>query len=92
MLAASALGQLRPEPDTVVPALMETAQHNDLYVRRAAIAALGPFGNAARPAVPVLVRRLRDPDLFVREAATNVLRNLDPDELTRQTPDGSPED
>jgi hypothetical protein len=52
LAAASSLGKLACEPDTVVPALQATIENRDTYAHSAAIGALGRFGPSARSALP----------------------------------------
>lgn len=67
------------EPDLVVPALTNCLRSTDLYLRGAALDALGKFGANARSAVPALIPELYDPDPSVRKWATNALTKVEPD-------------
>ena len=57
--AAHSLGRLKLEPELAVPVLIDALRHRPL--QEEAAAALGNFGDAARPAVPLLLQCL-DPE------------------------------
>lgn len=54
--AASALAELRIEPELAVPELIKCLGHSDEHVRLEAMDALGSYGAAAQAAVPALTR------------------------------------
>jgi HEAT repeat protein len=74
-VAATYLGIIHEQPDTVVPALMAGLDDPAIEVRRASATALGSFGEAARPAEPALriAAGDRDEDL-AREAGLALIR------------------
>jgi hypothetical protein len=76
---AYSLGEMAIQPDLVVPALTNCLRSTDLYMRGAALDALGKFGANARSAVPALIPELEDPDPSVRKWATNALTHVEPD-------------
>jgi hypothetical protein len=59
--AAFALGELRLQPDKVIPALIELLANKDDSVLQTAALALSQFGPAAQVATPVLLDRLPEP-------------------------------
>src|SRR5207248_11535153 len=72
---AVALGMIRSDPQTVVPALIETFlkdEHPD--ARGAAMYSIGQFGPNAQIAVPLLKKAADDPK--IRESP-DTLRNID---------------
>ena len=81
--AADALGKLQSSPESVVPALLNAAEHGDPSLRRHSIEALGQFGSAAREALPAITRALTDAEARVRSAATNALRRIDREAATK---------
>jgi hypothetical protein len=76
---AYSLGEMAIQPDLVVPALTNCLRSTDLYLRGAALDALGKFGANARSAVPALIPEQFDSDPSVRKWATNALKHVDPD-------------
>jgi HEAT repeat protein len=54
--AASALEELRLDPDLAVPELIKCLGHSDERARLEAMDALGGYGTAAQAAVPALTR------------------------------------
>lgn len=92
--AALVLGQLRFEPEIVIPALADSLQVNatepNWVVRWFIAGALGNFGHQARPAVPALIKMLSEPNDAIREAATNALMKIAPDVPTSNRHDGPP--
>jgi len=81
--AAEALGRIRSAPESVVPALLATAETGDASLRRRSIEALGQFGGAAREALPLITRALTDTEARVRSAATNALRQINREAATK---------
>jgi hypothetical protein len=76
--AASALGYLRSQPDTVVPSLLNTAKHDsDFVVRTMAIKAIGHFGTNAVSVTPAL-EAIADADenTSVRRVASLAIRAI----------------
>jgi HEAT repeat protein len=70
------LGELHREPDLAVPALIQSLQSSEYYVRANAAAALGRFGNQAKTAVSALEKALKDSDASVRRHATAALNRI----------------
>ena len=68
--AATVLGELRVESDTVVPALIGTLRDEDRTIRSHAA------GADARQAAVAVARRLDDPEQTVRKAAAEALDRL----------------
>jgi HEAT repeat protein len=77
--AAIALGQMKLEPELVVPALTNGLLSRDARTRAKAAQALGEFGQKARGAVPALVKLLNDSDSTVRVCAMDALMRVDRD-------------
>ena len=71
------LGELHRDPDLAVPALMQTLRSDDIYIRENSAAALGKFGNQAKPVVNALHKALEDPDANVRQQAAMALKRID---------------
>jgi HEAT repeat protein len=70
LAAASALGNLRLSPETVVPALAEALNDTRRDMRRTAVVALANFGPEARDAMPALMKACEeDPDPVVSATA-----------------------
>jgi len=85
--AAASLGNLQAQPETVLPALQLAAEkHRQKEVRLEAIKATGRFGAGGRAAIPFLIRALSSTNSEQAEAATNALRQVAPDLLTKTTP------
>jgi len=74
--AVITLGEWHREPDVAVPALIQSLQSNDVYVRQNSAAALSRFGGLARPAIPALTKALGDPDPNVRSQAKAALKRI----------------
>jgi hypothetical protein len=89
--AASCLGAIHLQPETVVPALTNyLAAGPDL--REAAILALGQFGPGARMALPHLAAATNDPEPDIRQYAETALSSvlgMDP-ETTPPSPPSAP--
>jgi hypothetical protein len=82
-LAITALGELKLEPQLVVPALTNCLLSSVNAIRFSAAQALGQFGGEARSAVPALVRALGDPYPDNQRSASNALWGIDPQALER---------
>jgi HEAT repeat protein len=74
--AASALGQVDPDPEVAVPVLIGALKDKAAPVRIAAAGALGLFGNAAKEAIPALQQLQTDKDKAVARAANMALRSI----------------
>jgi HEAT repeat protein len=75
--AAFALGNMREQPATVVPALIEClAATTNSSVRRAALTALGRYSRYASSAIPAVERLVSDTDPSVRSEAERALRKI----------------
>jgi hypothetical protein len=74
--AARALGQIRSEPDIVIPFLTKYLDDED--INDEAALALGEFGTLARAAVPKIIPLLRAKDKESRAAAATALKKIDP--------------
>jgi len=85
--AVDALGNLRLEPEIVVPALTNLLHDTSLAARCLALGSLGRFQEAARSAVPVIRTLLQDAEPDVRISATNALAEIAP-ETFQHTPAG----
>jgi hypothetical protein len=81
--AATSLGMLRQEPQLVVQALISALLDSRPEVRCAAAHALEQFGDQARSAQPALLSLLNDTDDRTRHVATNALRKIAPEALTK---------
>jgi hypothetical protein len=75
--AAVALGDMRKQPDRVVPKLMERLNDTDGSVRAGAAMAIGLFQAQARMAVPKLKELQNDPSVEVRRQATIALQRVE---------------
>lgn len=74
-VAATYLGIIHEEGDTVVPALIETLKDENAEVRTAAASALGSFGPGAEKAIPALRKAAGDRDENVaREAGLALVK------------------
>jgi len=83
---AASLGNLQAQPETVLPALQLAAEKHGVHeVRLEAIKAIGRFGAEGRAAMPFLIRALSSTNSEQAEAATNALRQVAPDLLTKAT-------
>jgi HEAT repeat protein len=74
--AAQAVGELTPDAEPAVPALIESLKDEDLEVRYAAAAVLGLIGRKAASAVPALLLALTDEHPQVRESASKALGRI----------------
>ena len=73
--AAWALGQIRKEPDLVIPALIKLSDDKDAWVSRTAIGALGLFAET-RSRVPVFINNLSSDNPDSRAVAATQLGSL----------------
>jgi HEAT repeats len=71
--AASALGEMSQEAETVVPALIEALQDRDEVVRLRATLALAKFGS---PAAPELIEALKADNEAARTSAAFAIRHM----------------
>jgi len=75
--AAYALGDMREQPESVIPALTEClAVTNESEVRQALAVALGKYGRRAIAAVSALKQLMDDSDPAVRTAAEHALKRI----------------
>jgi HEAT repeat protein len=74
--AATALGQVDPDPQLAVPPLTSALHDKVASVRIAAAGALGMLGNAAKEAVPALQELQKDKDRAVSRAAMIAMRAI----------------
>ena len=63
--------------NVAVPALIQSLQSDDTYLRENAATALGKFGSQAKSAVPALKKALEDSDARVRRQAAVALKRID---------------
>ena len=70
------LGKLHREPDLAVPALIQSLQSADRYVRQNSAVALGKFGEQAKPAITALTKALADSDSGVRSQAATAIASI----------------
>ena len=76
--AAFALGDMREQPESVIPALTEClAETTDSQVRQAVAEALGRYGRRAIAAVSLLSQLMDDWDPALRTAAERALKKID---------------
>jgi hypothetical protein len=83
ILGIKVLGELKLEPQLVVPALANCLVSSNETARFAAARALRRFGENAGNAVPALLRVLDDSDADVQRCASNSLRAIDAQALER---------
>ncbi|MHC4398818.1 MAG: HEAT repeat domain-containing protein [Planctomycetota bacterium] len=74
----SALARIGPDAGTVLPALIEALEYNDLAVRRQAAMELAEIGPEAGPAVPALVVSLKGQYPSVRVSTAVALGRIGP--------------
>jgi RNA polymerase sigma factor (sigma-70 family) len=74
--AATELGELHRDPDLSVPALIQSLQSDDNYVREQSATALGKFGSQAKPAIAALTKALKDSDARVRRQAAAAIKRI----------------
>jgi hypothetical protein len=89
-LAAAALGKLKTNPDTVIPALLRTLDTDpDAIVRATAAESIGRFGSDATPAAERLGRAAKsDGDEHVRTMAAQAIKELYKGSPSPQPADG----
>jgi len=76
-IAAMALGCLKSDPATVVPALTNLFQDPNSGVRMYAVQSVGEFSSRANFALPAVRQLLNDSHVMVRESATNALEAIE---------------
>jgi HEAT repeat protein len=74
--AATALGQMDPDPAVAVPVLTEALRDKVPAVRIAAAGALGLMGSAAKDSVKALQEMQKDKDRNVSRAASMALQSV----------------
>ena len=74
--AATALGQIAPDPEKAVPALTGALKDKAKDVRMAAALALGAFGPEARSALPALREMAGEKDKKVSQAAKLAMKSI----------------
>ena len=74
--AVVALGNIGPQAEAVVPALVRTLDDRDRVVRVQAIIALGEIGPEARQAVPALTAAVKDRDKWISLHAVSALMGV----------------
>jgi HEAT repeat protein len=70
------LGEWRRDPARSVPALIQSLENGDVYIRQNAAVALGRFGGNAIAALPALQRALADTDRNVSREAAAALKRI----------------
>jgi HEAT repeat protein len=63
--------------------LAEALRDQDAFVRREAANSLGRFGPDAKQAVPALLAAAQDRQPKVRQAASQALKQIDPDSMSK---------
>ena len=82
--AIDALEEIEPAAaKAAVPALTNTLEDTDSYVRKRAAIVLGQMGREAESAVPALVNLLADSELAVAKSAADALRKIGTPEALR---------
>ena len=82
--AIDALEEIEPAAaKAAVPALTNTLEGTDSYVRKRAAIVLGQMGREAESAVPALVNLLADSELAVAKSAADALRKIGTPEALR---------
>jgi HEAT repeat protein len=74
------------EPDITLAILIDATKHPSPRVRAQVIECIATFEAGAVSAVPSLVQFLADPDPRIRTEATNALRIISPEILTKPKP------
>ena len=80
--AATLLGSIGKQPDSVVPALIAALHREEYFVRIAAAGALARFGDAARSAVPLLLRATESEEARAQDYFRQALLKIAPETLT----------
>jgi len=70
------LGEWHRDADRSVPALIQSLENGEVYIRQNAAAALGRFGGEASAAIPALQRALVDTDRNVHREAADALKRI----------------
>jgi HEAT repeat protein len=83
-MVALVLGDLPPQGQEAILALIEVLPDSDEGLRRRAAVALGQFGSLAKSAVPALRLALEDSDEGVRSFAATALAMIDPESVPEQ--------
>ena len=86
-VTAYSLGELKLEPQIVVPGLISAIPSADTNLSCVLVDVLGAYGTNARPATPLLVAMLHHPDESVRFYARQVLTEIAPEVLTNAPAD-----
>lgn len=84
--AVRTLGQLKGEPDTIIPVIIPKLTDPRIYVRMQAAMALGAFGPAGSNALPALRQALGDSNASVAVYARRAILNINSNALSRPTP------
>ncbi|MBL9173004.1 MAG: HEAT repeat domain-containing protein [Verrucomicrobiales bacterium] len=74
--AATALGEIRANPEQVLPALMKTTAETNESLRIMTLQSIGHFGTNALPAKALLEAHLQDPNPSVRDTAATALKRV----------------
>jgi HEAT repeat protein len=76
-----------PEPDLLIPPLMEMLQDKYSYARMYAINALdcSCFADKLKPRLPAIQKLLSDPDAGIRQSTSNLLQTLKDSPVTNAT-------
>ena len=74
--AASALGNIGPVTEDVIPALIKALGDEDSGVRRSAASALGKIGPVTNEVIPALIKALGDEEWHGRSSAASALGNI----------------
>jgi len=74
--AAGALGKIRVEPASVLPALVQSLKDTTPYIRDLSAGAIVSYGAEARPIVPTLVELLKGPDTLLRSTVATTLGRI----------------
>ena len=77
--AARALGQIRSDPEKVIPVLMSCLDDPQDGVPEGAVAGLGCFGELARDALPKLRELAKVPDKDLQAEVSMALKKIAPD-------------
>jgi uncharacterized protein (DUF2336 family) len=74
--AATALGQITPDPEKTVPTLTDALKDKAKEVRMAAATALGQFGPEARSALPALRELAAEKDKKLSKVAKQAMKSI----------------
>jgi len=85
-----ALGDIGQQPDLAVPALLESLDGQDLWLRTFSALALGKFGERSKSAVPAIQALLAEQraDGFYAAELRQALRKIDPTATFETGPKG----